>query len=260
MAVHNMALSFLLLLHPSQFCDLPHCAIIIHFFVTNTFLYSKIYSLTVGVTFQILWMDLRDHFGYYQVGRMLVLKDMERAVLWKGGSDHSIGNSSLSAKETGFSKKRFLNLLDPNVWVGVADLSVPPLWKEIYQLNAVDPFSTLLPGQQWTVLLVGWFLRSETRDKETLSLLSWREHIFCWLSTLWHGKAGLARRPAGPQGYPWLASYVSNCLEACVHADISHSPHRYSPNDVIVWYAYTIIYIQLWIDSKPGQKWDSFTD
>ena len=53
--------------------------------------------------------------------RMLVLKDIE------GGSDHSVGNSSLSAREIGSSKIRFFNLWTLMFELGVADLSVPPL-------------------------------------------------------------------------------------------------------------------------------------
>lgn len=104
---------------PPQYRNLPN------FTISNSFLCNQhspvlkdIFPLLWGVTIQILWMNLRDHFGccYQQEGTCLEGR-RRYTVLWKGSSDHDIGNASLSEK---------------NLWTlmlewGVVDLSVPLL-------------------------------------------------------------------------------------------------------------------------------------
>lgn len=188
-----------------QFCDLPHSTINSSFLCNqHSPVLKDIFPWLWGVTFQILWMNLRDHFGCYYQQEGVGLEGHGRGtVLWKGGSDHNIGNSSLSAREIGFSKKLVFLIFGPQCSSGGYRICLShPLWKEIYQLNAVDPSQPSCLGS-----LTGWMvLRSETRGKETLSLLLWREHIFCWLSSLWHGSRPCqeACRTTGLPVISWL--------------------------------------------------------
>lgn len=196
---------------PPQFCDLPNLTINSSFLCNHhSPVLKDIFPWLVGSNLSNAMNESQRSFWL-----LLSIGGCWTWRTWKGYSDlkrradHSIGNSSLSARETGFSKKLFFNLwILMFEWGWVADLSVSPLWKEIYQLNAVDPSQPSCLGSGLSYWLDG-FEKGSQGQPLPLSLPLWREHIFCWLSSLRHGKAGLARKPSGLRSYLQLASYVS---------------------------------------------------